>query len=137
AHREELPPAVEEFLRYESPVPAASMRIATRPLDLFGAEVAAGDLVMVSLLAANRDGNIFAEPAEFRTDRDPNPHLAFGHGIHFCIGAPLARLQAQIAIGQFLARFPLASLAVAPDAVQWRPGIITRGLTTLPVTLHS
>src|SRR5215475_280745 len=115
AHPQELAAAIEEFLRYESPVPVASLRIATRPLDLFGAEVAAGDLVMVSLLAANRDGSVFAEPTEFRMDRDPNLHLAFGHGIHFCIGAPLARLQAQVAIGQFLTRFPQARLAVAPD----------------------
>jgi cytochrome P450 len=133
---QELAPAIEEFLRYESPVPVTSMRIATQPLDLFGAEVAAGDFIMVSLLAANRDGNAFAEPTELRMDRDPNPHLAFGHGIHVCIGAPLARLQAQVAIGQFLARFPRARLAVAPDAVRWRPGIITRGLTSLPVTLQ-
>jgi cytochrome P450 len=69
--------------------------------------------------------------------RDPNPHLAFGHGIHVCIGAQLARLQAQIAIGQFLSRFPRARLAVAPETVQWRPGLITRGLTSLPVTLHT
>src|SRR5262249_19859036 len=122
---EELPLAVEEFLRYETPVPATSMRIPTRPLDLFGVEVAAGDLIMVSLMAANRDGSVFAEPTEFRMDRDPNPHLAFGHGIHFCMGAPLARLQAQVAIGQFLTRFPQARLAQAPDTLHWPPGLIT------------
>jgi cytochrome P450 len=137
AYPQELAPAIEEFLRYESPVPVASLRIATQPLDLFGAEVAAGDLVMVSLLSANRDARVFAEPTELRMARDPNPHLAFGHGIHVCIGAQLARLQAQVAIGQFLSRFPRARLAVAPDTVQWRPGLITRGLTSLPVTLHT
>jgi cytochrome P450 len=135
AHPQDLEPAIEEFLRYESPVSVASLRIATEPLDLFGVEVAAGDMIMVSLLSANRDGSVFAEPTELRMDRDPNPHLAFGHGIHFCMGAPLARLQARIAIQQFLARFPQARLAMAPDTEQWRPGIITRGLTSLPVTL--
>lgn len=137
AHPRELDPAIEEFLRYESPVPVASLRIATQPLDLFGVEVAAEDMIMVSLLSANRDSSVFTEPTAFRMDRDPNPHLAFGHGIHFCIGAPLARLQAQIAIGQFLARFPRARLAITPDTERWRPGIITRGLTSLPVTLGS
>jgi len=137
AHPEELKPAIEEFLRLESPVAGAPARTATEPLNLFGAEVAAGDMVIISLLAANRDSSVFPESSELRMDRDPNPHLAFGHGIHFCIGAPLARLEAQVAIGQFLARFPQASLAVAPDALQWRPGIVGRGLTSLPVSLRS
>ena len=137
AHPEELPGAIEEFLRYESPVTAASLRTATCALDLFGAEVAAGDLVMVSLRAANHDDSVFPEPTEFRMDRDRNPHLSFGHGIHFCMGAPLARLEAEIAIGEFLTRFPKARLAVSPEAIQWRPGLLTRGLTNLPITLGS
>jgi cytochrome P450 len=136
AHPQELAPAIEEILRYESPVTAASLRTATCALNLFGADLTAGDLVMVSLRAANRDGSVFSETTEFRMDRDRNLHLAFGHGIHFCMGAPLARLEAQIAIGEFLTRFPKARLAVTPDTVQWRPGILTRGLTNLPVTLR-
>jgi cytochrome P450 len=102
----ELPLAIEEFLRYESPVTAASIRVATEPMVLFGAEVAAGDLVMVSLLGANRDRDAFAEPDTLRLTREPNQHLAFGHGIHYCLGAPLASLEAQIAIGHFLDRDP-------------------------------
>jgi cytochrome P450 len=135
AHPQELPRAVEEFLRYEGPVTAASLRTATCAMNLFGAEVAAGDLVMVSLRAANRDGGVFPEPTELRMDRERNPHLAFGHGIHFCMGAPLARLEAQLAIGEFLNRFPRARLAQAPDTLQWRPGLLTRGLASLPVTV--
>jgi len=136
AYPQELAPAIEEFLRYEGPVTAASLRTASCDLNLFGAEVADGDLVMVSLRAANRDGDVFAEPTECRMGRERNPHLAFGHGIHFCMGAPLARLEAEIAIGEFLTRFPKARLAETPDAMQWRPGMLTRGLTNLPVALH-
>jgi len=133
---DELPLAIEEFLRYESPVTAASFRVATEPMVLFGAEVAAGDLVMVSLLGANRDRDVFAEPDELRLARKPNQHLAFGHDIHYCLGAPLARLEAQIAIGNFLDQFPKSHLATAPDDIRWRPGIFIRGLASLPVTLH-
>jgi cytochrome P450 len=136
AHPQELAGAIEEVLRYESPVTGAALRTATCALNLYGADVAAGDLVMVSLRAANRDGSVFAEPTEFRMDRDRNQHLTFGHGIHFCMGAPLARLEAQIAIGEFLTRFPQARLAVEPDVMQWRAGILTRGLASLPVTLR-
>lgn len=135
AHLDQLAPAIEEFLRYESPVTAASLRTATCDLNLFGAEVAAGDLVMVSLRAANRDSGVFSDPDEFHMDRDRNAHLAFGHGIHFCMGAPLARMEAQIAIGEFLTRFPKARLAEAADSMTWRPGVLTRGLASLPVTL--
>jgi len=133
---DELPLAIEEFLRYESPVTAASIRVATEPMVLFGAEVAAGDLVVVSLLGANRDRDVFEEPDELRLTRKPNQHLAFGHDIHYCLGAPLARLEAQIAIGNFLDRFPKTQLATVPDDVRWRPGVFIRGLASLPVTLH-
>jgi cytochrome P450 len=136
AHPEELPSAIEEFLRYEGPVTATSMRTATCDLNLFGADIAAGDMVLVSLRAANRDNSVFDEPTEFRIDRDRNPHLTFGHGIHFCMGAPLARMEAQIAIGEFLVRFPRARLAVEPDTIPWQQGILTRGLANLPVTLR-
>jgi cytochrome P450 len=130
----ELPLAIDEFLRYETPVTAGAMRIATEPMTLFGAEVAAGDRIMVSLLSANRDPGAFEEPDELRLTREPNQHLAFGHGIHYCIGAPLARLEAQVALGNFLDRFPKAQLATAA-AGQWRPGIFIRGLASLPVAL--
>jgi cytochrome P450 len=136
ARPDELPLAIDEFLRYESPVPCTSTRIALEPLNLFGADVAAGDLVMVSLLAANRDTGAFEEPEQLRLTRGTNQHLAFGHGIHYCIGATLAKLEAQIAIGSLLSRYPKVHLTTAPDDVQWRPGVFMRGLVSLPVTLH-
>jgi len=132
----DLARAIEEFLRYESPVTAASLRTASCSMNLFGTDIADGDMVMVSLRAANRDDAVFTDPAELKWDRDRNSHLAFGHGIHFCMGAPLARVEAQIALGDFLTRFPAARLAVDADRVAWRPGILTRGLASLPVTLN-
>lgn len=137
ANPQELEPTIEEFLRYEGPVIAASPRTATCALNLFGADIAAGDIVMVSLRGANRDSSVFLETNEFHMDREHNPHVAFGYGIHHCIGAPLARMEGQIAIGEFLARFPKARLAAAPETIQWRPGILTRGLASLPVTLQA
>ncbi|MGC5660283.1 cytochrome P450 family protein [Micromonospora sp. WMMD723] len=135
AHPEDLPQAIEEFLRYESPVTGAALRTVTTAMNLFGTEVAAGDLVMVSLHAANRDDAAFADADRFLMNRERNPHLSFGYGIHFCMGAPLARMEAQVAIGDFLARFPQARLAVDADAIEWHPGLLTRGLSALPVRL--
>ncbi|HEV2346649.1 MAG TPA: cytochrome P450 [Actinocrinis sp.] len=132
----ELGPAIEEFLRFESPATSAAPRIASCPMKLFGAEVAEGEMIMVSLRAANHDPEVFDAPNEFRMDRESNPHLAFGHGIHFCIGAPLARIESEIAIGQFLNRFPKARLSVAPEDAPWRAGILTWGLSSLQVELH-
>ncbi|GIM97114.1 cytochrome P450 family protein [Paractinoplanes toevensis] len=127
-----LPAAVEEFLRYESPVETATFRITTEDVEIGGAVVPAGEIVVISLLSANRDGNRFPDAADLRLDRPQNPHLAFGHGIHYCLGAPLARLEAQIAFGRLLVRFPGLRLATDEEP-GWRPGLLMRGLQRLPV----
>jgi cytochrome P450 len=128
-----LPSAIEEFLRYEGPVETSTFRIATEPMEIGGEQVAAGDVVLVVLLSANRDEERFPEAGEVRLDRAQNPHLAFGHGIHYCLGAPLARLEAQVAFSRLMARFP----DLRPDTAElsWRPGILIRGLNSLPVLL--
>ncbi|GLY01296.1 cytochrome P450 [Actinoplanes sp. NBRC 101535] len=131
-----LPTAVEEFLRFEGPVETATFRVATEPLTLGGARIAAGDPVMVVLLSANRDDTRFPDAGVLRLDRTQNPHLAFGHGIHYCLGAPLARLEAQIAFSDLLARHPGLRLAVPAEDVRWRPGMLLRGLEQLPVHLR-
>ena len=131
-----LPGAIEEFLRYEGPVETATLRITTEPVEIAGVTVPANQMVLVSLLAANRDGNRFAEPDQLDIGRDGSQHVAFGHGIHYCLGAPLARMEGQIAIGTLLARFPHLALAAPADALTWRPGLLLRGLTTLPVRLR-
>jgi cytochrome P450 len=128
-----LPGAIEEFLRFEGPVETATFRVATEDLVIGGTTVKAGDPVLVALLAADRDEGRFPDSDELRLDRAQNPHLAFGHGIHSCLGAPLARLEAQVAFGKLLARFPRLRLAVPAEELTWRPGVLMRGLQSLPV----
>ncbi len=125
--------AVEELLRYDGPVEVATWRFATEPLTLGGQGIAAGDPVLVVLAAADRDPARFEAPDALRLDRRDNPHLGFGHGIHYCLGAPLARLEGQTALATLLTRLPDLRLAVAPEDLRWRGGLIMRGLRTLPV----
>ncbi|HEY7274032.1 MAG TPA: cytochrome P450 [Actinoplanes sp.] len=130
-----LPAAIEEFLRYESPVETATFRITTEDMEIGGASVPAGEIVVVGLLSANRDENRFPDAAELRLDRPQNPHMAFGHGIHYCLGAPLARLEANVAFSKLLARFPGLRLATGEEP-GWRPGLLLRGHQALPVLTH-
>ncbi|MFJ4584743.1 cytochrome P450 family protein [Streptomyces echinatus] len=125
--------AVEELLRYDGPAPMATMRFTTAALEIGNVSVPAGEIVFLGLAAANRDGRRFDRPDELDITRPVGGHLGFGFGIHHCVGAPLARLEAEIAIGRFLERFPEARLAVEPDALKWRSSVIMRGLEKLPV----
>jgi cytochrome P450 len=127
--------AVEEFLRYESPVQAA-LRVAGEPVELDGVVIPAGAVVIVSLLAANRDAARFGHPDDLDVSRAPNPHLAFGHGIHHCLGAPLARMEGAIALSTLLTRFPRMRLAAEPESLEWRISLVMHGLVTLPVKLR-
>jgi cytochrome P450 len=128
-----LPNAIEEFLRFEGPVETSTYRLATEDVEIGGTLIPAGDPVLVVLLSANRDAARFPDAAELRLDRPQNPHLAFGHGIHYCLGAPLARLEAQVAFAKLSARYPGLRLAAEPDELHWRPGMLIRGLRHLPV----
>ncbi|MCB5908971.1 cytochrome P450 family protein [Streptomyces pinistramenti] len=129
-----LPAAVEEFLRHDSPVTTATFRYATVPFTLGGVRIAAGDVVLVSPGAANRDPARFAEPDAVRPGRATG-HLAFGHGPHHCLGAPLARVEARIAFGVLLDRFPGMRPAGTLDDVTWRRTRLMRGPARLPVAL--
>lgn len=131
-----LPGAVEEFLRYESPVNLATLRYTTAPVQLGGVEIPEGEFVLVSLGAGNRDDERFADADRLDVARAAGGHLAFGHGIHFCLGAPLARLEGQVAIGRLIDRFPDLALAVAPEDLRWRNSVLLRGLESLPVRLR-
>jgi cytochrome P450 len=124
--------AVEEFLRYDSPV-QYSGRVAKVDCEIGGKQVRKGDGVRMILAAANRDPEVFAEPEALNIKRDPNPHVAFGAGIHFCLGAQLARLEAQIALPAVVRRF--TRLRPATDELRWRPAAVLRGLEALPVAL--
>ncbi|MEU7607649.1 cytochrome P450, partial [Streptomyces sp. NPDC041003] len=127
--------AVEEMLRYDGPVQHATYRFARTGLELGGTLIPAGSSVLVALAAADRDPARFARPGPDVFDiRRPGPgHLAFGHGIHFCLGAPLARMEGRIAVRALLERFP--DLAEDPDAGprDWLPGGLMRGVTRLPL----
>ncbi|MEV5311480.1 cytochrome P450 [Streptomyces sp. NPDC052610] len=123
--------AVEEMLRYEGPVEAATFRYAAEPLEIAGTRLEAGETVMIGLTAADRDGARYPDPDRFDIRRDPRAHLAFGHGIHFCLGAPLARLEARTAIATLLDRAPGLALDGPPGA--WLPGMLIRGMRSLPV----
>lgn len=128
-----LATGIEELLRYDGPVELATWRYATEPVRLGGQSVAVGDPVLVVLAAADRDPERFDDPDRLDLSRGDNKHLGYGHGIHYCLGAPLARLEGQAAIGTLLTRLPDLRLAVDPSDLRWRGGLIMRGLRTLPV----
>ena len=127
-----MPAAVEEVLRFESPLQRNPRRVV-RDVELGGKLLRRGDLVLQILGAANRDPAQFDQPDRFDIARQGNRHVAFGFGIHFCVGAPLARLEAPIAIGSMVRRFP--ALALAGAGVTWQEHGLLRALTELPVTL--
>jgi cytochrome P450 len=128
-------PAVEELLRYASPLETATERYAREDVMVEGVTIPRGGLVFAALASANRDERQFPSPDILDLTREPNRHLAFGLGLHYCLGAPLARLEGQIAINSLLRRVPDFQLAVAPSALRWRKGLVLRGLAGLPVRL--
>lgn len=128
-----LKPAVEELLRFYSPVENSITRWVGDELTLGGETIARGEPVIAVLAAANRDPARFADPDRLDLGREENRHLAFGKGIHLCLGAPLARLEGEIAFGALLRRFPELRLAIPRESLAWRPNFLLRGLTRLPV----
>ena len=127
--------AVEELLRYDAPVPHSTFRYAVAPMDIGGVTIPAGAQVIICLAGANRDIGQYADPDALDIGRAESRHLAFGHGIHFCLGAPLARMEGQLALGSLLRRFPHLRLAVPVDELHWGhgDGLVLRGLSELPV----
>jgi len=128
-----LATAVEELLRFDGPVELATWRFATSPVTIGGQRIEVGEPVLVVLAAADRDPARFEQPDLLDLNRRDNPHLGFGLGIHYCIGAPLARLEAQYALAALLRRLPGLDLAADPAELRWRGGLIMRGLRQLPV----
>lgn len=125
--------AVEEMLRYNGPVEAPTMRWAFEDVEIGGVVIPQGDIVMPSLLAANRDPEVFENPNTFDITRDPNRHIAFGSGIHYCLGAPLARLEGAIAFNALLPRLPNLALNTDVAQLEWNDSLLLHGMKALPV----
>lgn len=129
-----LPTAIEELLRYTAPVSLTDERWAAEDIILHGKTIRKGQQVRAVLISANADPQQFSDPTVLDITRQQNQHLSFGKGIHYCLGAPLARLEGQIAFGTLLRRLPNLRLAIDPAQLTWNKNSMLRGLTSLPVT---
>jgi cytochrome P450 len=129
-----IKPAVEELLRYDGPLQTATERYPREDATIAGVTIPRGELVFAVLASANRDERQFDRPDDLVLTREPNRHLAFGLGVHYCLGAPLARMEAQIAINTLLRRLPDLRLARPASALRRRPGLVLHGLEALPVS---
>ncbi|MEM7115633.1 MAG: cytochrome P450 [Chloroflexota bacterium] len=127
------PTAIEEILRYDGPVETSTTRWAKTDFELHGHQIKRGDLVRVVLTSANRDATQFEQPNVFDVQRQNNRHIGFGFGIHYCLGAPLARLEGQITLSTLFNRFPNIRLAIPDADINWRSGVLFRGPKTLPL----
>jgi cytochrome P450 len=131
-----IPEAVEEFLRYDSPVERSPDRYSVQDMEIGGTFIPAGSVVQVGISSANRDEAAFKDADTLDVTRAPRGHVAFGYGIHFCLGAPLARVEAQIAFATLLRRLPDLQLAVPAETLTHRQTSIIRALDTLPLTFN-
>ena len=128
--------AVEEMLRFNGPVETPTYRFAVEDVVYKGNVIQTGDILLPSLLGANRDPNVFKNPNTFDITRNPNPHVAFGFGIHFCLGAPLARMEGTVAIQKLVAAFPKLRLNTDVSQLQWNNSLLIHGMKSLSVGLR-
>jgi len=131
-----LPGAVDELLRFVNPLNHATERFTLEPVEIGGVTIPAREWVLCATASANHDDGRFPAADQLDVGRDAGGHVAFGHGIHYCLGAPLARLEGEVAFGALLSRFPSLSLAVDPSSLRWRHSSLIHGLETLPVRLR-
>ncbi len=129
-----IPGAVAELLRYDPPVQLTGRRVREE-IPLGDVKVEAGQHLTILLAAANRDPDYYADPNKLDVGRPENRILSFGQGIHFCLGAPLARLEAEIVFRGLTQRFPHPRLAIAEEELEWQPSVVFRGLLALPVEI--
>ena len=129
--------AIEESLRFYSPVDFSTARWSAEDMDFKGKRIKRGDMVLASISSANRDERKFEDAGTFDVTRKPNPHMAFGYGIHFCLGAPLARLEGKIAFEKLLSAFPAMKMVGNHDESNWRDMFLLRGLRGLYVELDA
>lgn len=126
--------AIEEILRYNGPVEVTNVRWTTEEVELQGQHIPKDEMVFVCLSSANRDSEHFPDADTFDITREANDHLAFGKGVHYCLGAPLARMEGEIAIRILLQRIPNLQLKSGPEGLEWRRGMIIRGMQEIPLT---
>ena len=136
AQPELMPTAIEELLRFTSPVEISTERYAREPLEYQGVTIPKGTAIFGIIGSANRDEEYFDDPDTLNIERTPNKHLSFGQGIHYCLGAPLARLEAEIAFATLFERMPNLRLATDPARLPWRRNTFLRGLEQLPVSVR-
>ncbi|MEP7291446.1 MAG: cytochrome P450 [Chloroflexota bacterium] len=129
-----IKPAIEELLRFVCPIEMATERYAREAITIEGITIPRGEMVLAVVGSANRDPHYFDDPDSLDITRENNRHLAFGHGAHYCLGAPLARLEGQIAISTLIRRMPNLHLSVAPEQIRWRGSFVLRGVEKLPVS---
>ncbi|ASV67430.1 MULTISPECIES: cytochrome P450 family protein [Cytobacillus] len=129
-----IPSAVEELLRYNGPSTAVGPRFAKEDVEISGNKIKKGDMVLVMVKAANRDEKIFTDSEDLDITRKINQHLAFGHGMHMCLGSPLARLEGEIAFTSLLRRMPNLSLKIPKEKVEWQFNLSSQSIDSLPVT---
>ncbi|MPQ24462.1 cytochrome P450 family protein [Bacillus paralicheniformis] len=132
-HPDLIDSAIEEALRFYSPVELTTLRWAAEPFTLHGQEIKRKDVIIISLASANRDDTVFPNADRFDIERKDNRHLAFGHGSHFCLGAPLARLEAKIAIQTLLRRFEHIEIKGEREQIKWKGNFLMRALEELPL----
>ncbi|HWN70226.1 MAG TPA: cytochrome P450, partial [Haliangium sp.] len=130
-----MPPAIEEMLRFDGPVDLTTVRWSAAEIEIRDTRIPPGEIVLMSLLAADRDPEQFPDPDTFDVVRAPNRHIAFGFGSHYCLGAHLARMEGAMAISALLERLPDLALATAVDTLSWTGGVVVHGLTAMPVQL--
>jgi len=131
-----MPTAVEELLRFTTPVPCGAARTLLDDVEVDGATMAKGSKVLGMIISANRDESVFERPDDLDLGREPNRHLTFAFGKHFCLGNQLARLEGQIALGELVRRFPAMLLAVPRDDLRYKPVQALRGFRSLPLQLR-
>lgn len=130
-----LPAAVDELLRYDGPSGVGTFRFSTAEIPIGGRVIPAGEILALSWHSANRDSNHFADADFLDLGRRPTGSLAFGHGVHYCIAVPLAKMQIEVALARLLGRYPDLRLAVEPEQLRWNSSALLRGLVALPVLL--
>ncbi|WP_411102909.1 cytochrome P450 family protein [Streptomyces sp. cmx-4-9] len=125
--------AIEEMLRYDGPVETCTQRLALKDVEMGGTVIPSGSVVLITMADADRDPARFQDPDRFDIRRDARGHIAFGHGLHHCLGAPLARLEGRIALRSLLERFPGLAAEAEDAGLSWVPGMLIRGVRELPV----